>query len=222
MVGAVSPSNPSLGYSRRGEGGRGRGGAPIIYWYSPLPLCHSTSLLSQTPFLTKCISSWWNSAACTQNNLTLLSGDLFYRNELRQYLIIQDDFRVVWILAFWRQILVGNVRAADPGLAAAFCQRLSVIPSDWQPIGAPRQSSVKSPAHTGRSPNLWLGVSQSQRAGKRGGHYEAILGFFANSQDCSQSKVLESLFSADLASPCSQKRRFYMIDFIRRYIWSKI
>ena len=53
-------------------------------------------------------------------------------------------------------------------------------------------------------------------------HYEAILGFFANSQDCSQSKVLESLFSADLASPCSQKRRFYMFDFIRRYIWSKI
>ena len=53
-------------------------------------------------------------------------------------------------------------------------------------------------------------------------HYEAILGFFANSQDCSHSKVLESLFSANLASPYSQKRRFYIFDFIRRYIWSKI
>ena len=55
-----------------------------------------------------------------------------------------------------------------------------------------------------------------------GAHYEAILGFFANSQDCSQSTVLGSLFSADLASPNCWKRRFYIFDFIRRYIWSKI
>ena len=48
------------------------------------------------------------------------------------------------------------------------------------------------------------------------------LGHFHNSQDCSHSKVLESIFCIDLSSLFSLERRFYIFDFDIRYIWSKI
>ena len=61
-----------------------------------------------------------------------------------------------------------------------------------------------------------------QKRTQRGGALWSNLGHFRNSQDCSHSKVLESTFCIDLASLYSLERRFYIIDFNIRYIWSKI
>ena len=48
------------------------------------------------------------------------------------------------------------------------------------------------------------------------------LGHFRNCQDCSHSKVLESIFCTNVAAPYSLEKRFNMNDNSRRYIWTNI
>ena len=48
------------------------------------------------------------------------------------------------------------------------------------------------------------------------------LGLFRNSQNCSHSKVLGSIFFTNLTAPYILGKRFYINDYIRRYVWSKI
>ena len=45
---------------------------------------------------------------------------------------------------------------------------------------------------------------------------------FSQLQDCSHSKVLESIFCTNVAAPISFEKRFYMNDNSRRYVWSNI
>ena len=55
-----------------------------------------------------------------------------------------------------------------------------------------------------------------------GGALWSNLGHFRNCQDCSRSKVLESIFCTNVASPSSLEKRLYMYDNSRRYVWSNI